>query len=192
MAFSMIGTGIQQMTQTMTQQVKQVVAQVGQAAGEVRDRVELGGSTEPAPWRPFPQAGGMGGAQPAAQQLQTMEQADEAAAAAIDQMVQLSGSRQAGPVGGGQITNFNTQALDQQLMICDMKAAQAMQRQTQLAGGGKLNNPKTQAALARLGDRPAGTFVRQAAAQQKGEGKPATQPTTQPAAPAFPKGVIWT
>ena len=188
MAFSMIGAGIQQMTQTMTQQVKQAAAKVGQSAGEVRDRVELGG-TEPAPWKPFPQAGGMGGAQPAGRQLQTMEQADEAAAAAIDQMVQLSGSRQpvSGSVGGGQITNFNTQALDQQLMICDVKAAQAMQRQTQLAGGGKLNNPKTQAALARLGERPFGTFARQAAAQQKGEGKPATQPTTQPSA----RGLTW-
>ncbi|ODT67731.1 hypothetical protein ABS71_10365 [bacterium SCN 62-11] len=179
MAFSMIGPGIQQMTQTMTQQVKQAAAQVGQAASEVRDRVELGGS-EPAPWKPFPQTGGMGGAKPAGQQLQTMEQADEAAAAAIDQMVQLSGSRQpGGPVGGGQITNFNTQALDQQLMISDVRAAQAIQRQTQLAGSGKLNNPKTQAALARLGERPFGTFARQAAAQQKGEGKPATQPSPQ-------------
>lgn len=183
MAFSMIGAGIQQVTQTMAQQVKQAVAQVGQTAGEVRDRVELGG-TEPAPWRPFPQANGMGSAQPTAPKLQTMEQADEAAAAAIDQMVQLSGSRQPMPSGGGgQITNFNTQALDQQLMISDMRAAQAIQRQTQLAGGGVVKNPKTQAALARLGDRALGAFCKQAAAQQKGTDKPTTQPS--------PKGLTW-
>ncbi len=34
--------------------------------------------------------------------------------------------------GGGQITNFNQQAMDQQMSITDMRQAQSTQRQTQL------------------------------------------------------------
>ncbi len=35
-------------------------------------------------------------------------------------------------VGGGNITNFNQQAMDQQMFITDMRQAQSTQRQTQL------------------------------------------------------------
>ena len=34
--------------------------------------------------------------------------------------------------GGGNITNFNQQAMDQQMFITDMRQAQSTQRQTQL------------------------------------------------------------
>ena len=34
--------------------------------------------------------------------------------------------------GGGQITNFNQQAMDQQMAVTDMRQAQSTQRQTQL------------------------------------------------------------
>lgn len=204
MALSMLGSGLQQITQMVNQTVKKAVAQAGQgSSADPKDRVEIGGQPEPAAWKPFPPVGGfpgfgtMAGPQgPQAPQIpQTMEQADEAAAREIEQMVQLAGSRPQEPIGSGGITNFAAQAMDQQLMICDVKAARAIQRQTQLATGDKavkLNNPKTQAALARMGKGFTGNFCRQAAAQQQaavggGQSKP---PTTQPSGQSSPASAV--
>ncbi|MBX3166698.1 MAG: hypothetical protein KF760_04770 [Candidatus Eremiobacteraeota bacterium] len=98
-----------------------------------------------------------------------MAQSDQEAAESIRKMIQLYDSRPEPMTGPGVITQFHQQAIDQQIMVEDMRGAQAIQRQTTLAQSskdGKLTNPQTKAALAQLGDRPIGAFTRQAAAQQ--------------------------
>jgi hypothetical protein len=193
MALSMIGAGLQQINQSLTEQVKQQLGQTGQQwEAEPRDIFQPGAPTEPLPWKgPW----GPAATQPVTNQTpegpKSMEQLDSDAADSINQLVQLSESRPVTPrpVAGSIVTNFHVQAVDHQMMIYDIKAAQAIQRQTQLAQKDKSqpNNPKTQAALARLGKRPIGAFTRQAVQQQStlcntrpAENKPRPGASTRP------------
>ena len=108
----------------------------------------------------FPKPGAFGpvagpsAAPPTPEKLPSMAELDQQAADCIEQGTQLLLALQPvpqTPAGGGPIPNFTNQAHGQQMMILDMKASQAIQRQTQVALRDKKapDNKLTQAAVER-------------------------------------------
>ena len=192
---------------------------LSQLASDPQDTVSLGNGLGEFPQFPKPGTFGPIAAAPAApEKPQSMAELDQQAAECIDQGTQaildLREKTPTPPGGGGMITNFHQQAQDQQSMISDMKAAQAIQRQTQLALRDKKapDNKLTQAAMARRSSAlkekfssgkqfnltgPISNFSSQAFDHQKQilakaekEGWPdysKPKPTTQP---AFPTGAL--
>ncbi|MFN8609129.1 MAG: hypothetical protein U0931_16455 [Vulcanimicrobiota bacterium] len=165
MAFSMTGMGPQKQTQSLTWPVRQQsVNPLSQAPANLdpQDTVVLGGQNEPAPWKGLPRTGGATATPKCQLPPKNMEQLDSEAASAINALAQTIESWSAN-------SNFGNTARDQQVAHYDMLAAQAIQRQTQLAMKQQtgINNPKTQAAFARLGGRPGATLARQALEQQR-------------------------
>lgn len=158
----------------------------------------------------FGPVAGPSAAPPTPQKLPSMAELDQQAADCIDQGTQMLLALQPvlqTPSGFGLAPNFSAQDQEQKMAILDMKAAQAIQRQTQLALRDKKapDNKLTQAAVERrraalkekLGEGKIGcggvltNFSSQAFDQQKAiigeaqkQGWPA--PTTQPTQPPSP------
>lgn len=122
-------------------------------AGEPQDSVTLGNWVDDFPQ--FPKPGAFGAVAAAAEKPKSMAELDQQAADCIDQGTQailnLREKPATPPAAKGQFTNFSHSTFDFQSAASDQIAAQAIQRQTQLALRDKKapDNKLTRAAVER-------------------------------------------